>query len=42
MPLPIRQARRLAAIAPSDVRDAYRRWPPIYDRTFGTFVEAAL
>ena len=41
MPLPIRQARALAAIAPSEVREAYRRWAPIYDHTFGKFVEAA-
>lgn len=38
----IRNDRRLAAIAPSDVRQAYRRWAPVYDRTFGKFVEAAV
>jgi phosphatidylethanolamine/phosphatidyl-N-methylethanolamine N-methyltransferase len=42
MPLPIRQARGLAAIAAADVRNAYRRWAPIYDRTFGKIVEAAV
>ena len=41
-PVTIRQARGLAAIAPSDVRDAYRRWAPFYDRSFGKFVEAAV
>lgn len=38
----VRHARSLAAIAPSDVRQAYRRWAPVYDRTFGKFVEAAV
>lgn len=42
MPLTIRHARGLAAIAPSDVREAYRRWAPVYDHTFGKFVEAAV
>ena len=32
----------LAEIEPSDVRIAYRRWAPVYDRTFGKFVEAAV
>lgn len=36
------QTRALAAIAASDVRQAYRRWAPVYDRTFGKFVEAAV
>lgn len=36
------QTRGLAAIAVSDVRQAYRRWAPVYDRTFGKFVEAAV
>lgn len=34
--------RGLAAIDASDVRQAYRRWAPVYDRTFGKFVEAAV
>lgn len=34
--------RGLAAIDTSDVRQAYRRWAPVYDRTFGAFVEAAV
>ncbi|WP_373504145.1 class I SAM-dependent methyltransferase [Aestuariivirga sp.] len=33
--------RGLAAIDQSDVRSAYRRWAPVYDHTFGKFVEAA-
>jgi phosphatidylethanolamine/phosphatidyl-N-methylethanolamine N-methyltransferase len=32
----------LAEIEPGDVRDAYKRWAPVYDRTFGKFVEAAV
>ena len=36
------QTRGLAAIDVSDVREAYRRWAPVYDRTFGKFVEAAV
>ena len=36
------QTRGLAAIDASDVRQAYRRWAPVYDRTFGKFVEAAV
>jgi len=32
----------LAEIGPSDVKVAYRRWAPVYDRTFGKFVEAAV
>lgn len=35
------QSRGLAAIEASDVRQAYRRWAPVYDRTFGKFVETA-
>lgn len=35
------QIRSLAAIDTSDVRHAYRRWAPVYDNTFGKFVEAA-
>lgn len=35
------QSRGLAAIDASDVRQAYRRWAPVYDRTFGKFVETA-
>lgn len=34
-------SRGLAAIDATDVRQAYRRWAPVYDRTFGKFVEAA-
>lgn len=37
-----RKARGLAAIAPSDIRQAYRRWAPVYDHTFGRIVEAAV
>lgn len=36
------QNRALAVIAASDVRHAYRRWAPVYDGTFGKFVEAAV
>lgn len=32
----------LAEIDSSDVRLAYKRWAPVYDRTFGKFVEAAV
>ncbi len=35
-------SRGLAAIQPSDVRQAYRRWAPVYDRTFGRIVDAAV
>jgi phosphatidylethanolamine/phosphatidyl-N-methylethanolamine N-methyltransferase len=35
------QNRQLAAIDAHDVRQAYRRWAPVYDRTFGKLVEAA-
>jgi phosphatidylethanolamine/phosphatidyl-N-methylethanolamine N-methyltransferase len=35
-------SRRLAEIDATDVRSAYRRWAPVYDRTFGKFVEAAV
>lgn len=37
-----RQDRSLVEIGVSDVRSAYRRWAPVYDRTFGKFVEAAV
>lgn len=33
---------KLAAINEADVRSAYRRWAPVYDHTFGRFVEAAV
>ncbi len=33
--------RKLADIDHGDVRRAYKRWAPVYDRTFGKFVEAA-
>lgn len=33
--------RELAAIGAADVRQAYRRWAPVYDNTFGRIVEAA-
>ncbi len=33
---------RLAEIDAGDVRLAYRRWAPVYDHTFGKFVEAAV
>jgi phosphatidylethanolamine/phosphatidyl-N-methylethanolamine N-methyltransferase len=36
------RSRGLAKIAPSDVRSAYKRWAPVYDRTFGKFIEAAV
>jgi len=35
------QNRQLAAIEAADVRQAYRRWAPVYDNTFGKLVEAA-
>lgn len=38
----MRSPRPLAAIDESDVRLAYRRWAPVYDKTFGKFVEAAV
>lgn len=34
--------RKLATMEAADVRTAYRRWVPVYDRTFGKFAEAAL
>lgn len=34
--------RALAEIGVADVRSAYRRWAPVYDQTFGKFVEAAV
>jgi phosphatidylethanolamine/phosphatidyl-N-methylethanolamine N-methyltransferase len=33
---------KLANIAAEDVRRAYRRWAPVYDNTFGKFVEAGV
>lgn len=36
------QSRELAAMQPADIRQAYRRWAPVYDRTFGKIVEAAV
>lgn len=33
---------KLAAINESDVKNAYKRWAPVYDQTFGRFVEAAV
>jgi len=33
-------ARKLAELDNGDVRRAYRRWAPVYDATFGKFVEA--
>lgn len=38
----MRSPRPLAAIDEADVKLAYRRWAPVYDRTFGKFVEAAV
>ena len=35
------QTRQLAEIDATDVRQAYRRWAPVYDNTFGRVVEAA-
>ena len=32
----------LAEIDTTDVRLAYKRWAPVYDRTFGKLVEAAV
>lgn len=40
--MPKRPVRGLAAIAAADVRTAYRRWAPVYDRTFGKIVKAAV
>ena len=40
--MPARTGRGLAAINHADVREAYRRWAPVYDHTFGRFVEAAV
>ena len=34
--------RKLADIDHGDVRRAYKRWAPVYDRTFGKFVEASI
>jgi phosphatidylethanolamine/phosphatidyl-N-methylethanolamine N-methyltransferase len=36
------RSRALAEIGVGDVRSAYRRWAPVYDQTFGKFVEAAV
>jgi phosphatidylethanolamine/phosphatidyl-N-methylethanolamine N-methyltransferase len=36
------QNRQLAAIGAADVREAYKRWAPVYDGTFGKLVEAAV
>jgi phosphatidylethanolamine/phosphatidyl-N-methylethanolamine N-methyltransferase len=36
------RTRPLAEIDATDVRNAYRRWAPVYDRTFGKFAEAAM
>lgn len=36
------RSRALAEIGVADVRSAYRRWAPVYDHTFGKFVEAAV
>lgn len=33
---------RLARIAADDVRNAYRRWAPVYDATFGRLMEAGI
>ncbi|MBM3519766.1 MAG: class I SAM-dependent methyltransferase [Alphaproteobacteria bacterium] len=38
----MRSTRPLAAIDEPDVKLAYRRWAPVYDKTFGKFVEAAV
>ena len=38
----VQGTRGLVRIGASDVRSAYRRWAPVYDRTFGKFVEAAI
>ncbi len=35
-------ARKLAEIDNGDVRRAYKRWAPVYDATFGKFVEAGV
>ena len=37
-----KRSRVLAEIGVADVRSAYRRWAPVYDQTFGRFVEAAV
>jgi len=34
--------RQLVEMDAADVRSAYKRWAPVYDRTFGKFVEAAV
>lgn len=38
----VRTNRPLAAMDASDVRSAYRRWAPVYDRTFGKIIESAV
>ena len=35
-------SRTLAKMAEDDVRNAYKRWAPIYDATFGKIVEAGI
>ena len=35
-------ARKLAELDNGDVRRAYKRWAPVYDATFGKFVEAGV
>ena len=37
-----RSHRPLVKMDATDVRSAYRRWAPVYDRTFGKFAEAAV
>jgi phosphatidylethanolamine/phosphatidyl-N-methylethanolamine N-methyltransferase len=37
----VQNSPRLAELDNAAVRHAYRRWAPVYDRTFGKFVEAA-
>ncbi len=38
----LRHDRPLVEMGVSDVRLAYRRWAPVYDKTFGKFAEAAV
>ena len=38
----LRHDRPLAEMGISDVRLAYRRWAPVYDKTFGKFAEVAV
>ena len=37
-----RAALKLAELDNGDVRRAYKRWAPVYDATFGKFVEAGV